>query len=138
MLGTIYARQESWSTYDSKNPDKHWVGRSSIENRCGRIEVRTGVRHIPIVGVRIYAHEVDHLISASFRTDDDHHDGPAWAKAHGALPHYCGRSFSWRGFLSLKHLSSESIRCAKILIKSGIVIPTLEKGSRLADAVAPT
>lgn len=71
-----------------------------------RIEIRAWLRFLvwlPFLGMkivrRILRHELEHLLCDDFKRERDHHDSPFWHS-----PHFCGRSFSWRGFLSERHL----------------------------------
>lgn len=88
------------------------------------VYVRRGLHLLPhLVLVRILAHEIEHLLEPDFTRNRDH---------HSAL-HFCGRTASFLGALSLRHLSPESIRAARYLAiyPAQPVVVKVWRGSKL-------
>lgn len=140
--------EHSWNTFNRNDPKQHWVGKMNTKNRI--VHMRRWLKHIPLAGVRIAAHEVEHATHADFASSRDHHDHPAWATKTGRKRHDCGRSFSvkpdglskaasfglgWLHWFRTKHLSRTSIRAARRLLKDGRVEVQYEKGSKLDTSV---
>lgn len=129
----IVLTEVSWSTFKRDGSvENHWVAVSPVTEGAGEVKIRKWVKLIPIVGLRVVAHEVEHMRCADFSSDDTHHDSPKWAaELQERKVHYCGRSFGYRGFISLKHLTPASIEAAKVLIAEGKAGVDAEDGSRL-------
>lgn len=121
--------QHTWKSYNKHSPKHRWLGLAEADLK--EVWVRQGLTAIPIVGVRIVAHEIEHLTKWEFKRNEDHHDHVHWAQRTGMKNHYCGRSFSWRGFFTTKCLSKESVAAAKRLISKGVVTVNAEPGSLL-------
>lgn len=128
----IGLRTVSWKGYKKSKGgvpgSGTWVARTAAGSSI--IEVRKGILLIPFVAKRILAHEIEHLIFADFASNDDHHDSEVWARTNETAPHYCGRSFSWRGFLSMRHLRTPP-RLVSILRSKGAVLAPCEVDSKL-------
>ena len=125
--------------YSRKRDGAQWVMWADAENRV--VHARSifkgakWVAKIPVLGwiwgrivERNYAHELGHLARADFTSNAEHHDDERW---RGGKKHYCGRSYSWRGFLSLKHLDAALLAGARELVKTGSTNIAYEEGSLL-------
>lgn len=126
MHCSLSLKEDTWASYNRSSPKHRWLGKAVAAGK--QVYIRKYLKHIPVVGLRIIAHEVEHLTKADFASNADHHD-------EGDTPHYCGRSFSWKGFFTLKHLSRASVRGARELKQSGRAVVEYEEGSLLWQAV---
>lgn len=117
-----------WSTYKRGDPQLGWIAVGEATPAGYHIRIRRGLAHLPFIGRRIIRHEIEHGACADFRSNDDHHDSEAWASRAGAAPHHCGRSHSWRGVFSTKHLRLHP-KHADLLVKEGHAPIPCEPGS---------
>lgn len=120
---------ESWRDYEVGNPGRGWFGYAPSDPP--RVVVRRWIAWIPILGLRVLRHELEHLVFADFDSTDEHHDSPKWAAANGAQVHECGRATN--GFLTMfrtAHLQTPAAP-ARILREKGHVEIEYEPGSAI-------
>jgi hypothetical protein len=81
----------SWRGFWS-NP---WFAMTWLGMARAQVEIRSGLRWVPYLGVRILRHELDHIRDPGFRHPDPVHDR-----------HICGRSHAWYSFWTSRHLQT--------------------------------
>lgn len=135
---TLTLKRHGFSTFSKKSTARHGgmadknIGEADAANRT--VHVRMVPGWVPLAGMvnkRNVSHEVEHLTHADFTTNADHHDDERWVKAGRRKAHSCGRSYSWKGFFTTKHLSQSSLDAAKRLLKDGRATVVYQKDSLL-------
>lgn len=126
MEAEIRLVKKPWKDYKYRHPDNGWLGITLPETRG--VYVRNYIAWVPIVGIRLIRHEVDHKWCGDFSSKRCHHDV-------GANPHECGRATD--GFLTQfmsSHLRTSRQDAIK-LRRQGSITVSYEEGSQL-DALA--